>query len=443
MPVVQTKRQVPVSKFHFMALDEDGFDLPSDWYVLDFPATYVAYSPQLSSCRYMRICGFAAEGLRSERMIHETFPSKELQDYWSTRPHYEDQVEGPASGSSSGGAATNGDEEQKYQAWLKTQKEDTDEPPPPAYSLEAGEPEAPAATQPPSSVLAPPERTSSPTPIELVGTTQSGNPNVFSVAAQSVAVATSSGPPPVPPVGPASTNNFPQPGSSVHSVSIDSLADNFLRQSSLSPPVHPQLQQQPFSTTGSVSPPVPVGSASPHSLGPLPSVQSPSSSQGSAYGSGPDSHPAAGSYFPSSPQPQPQPHAQYSYGSALGGQIPPQQPQLQHQYSYGTPQGVPQHPQPHHYSSGPPPGPQAPAQWPPADWNTSSQSPQPPHLPYPPQPQPQPSYQNSGGFAPAPSSQAPPFNTDQYSSPLPGPSSPAASFPPSKFLSPFILMFAI
>jgi hypothetical protein len=34
MPVVQTKRQVPVSnKFHFMALDEDGFDLPSDWCV--------------------------------------------------------------------------------------------------------------------------------------------------------------------------------------------------------------------------------------------------------------------------------------------------------------------------------------------------------------------------------------------------------------------------
>lgn len=32
MPVVQTKRQVPVSdKFRFMALDEDGLDLPSDW----------------------------------------------------------------------------------------------------------------------------------------------------------------------------------------------------------------------------------------------------------------------------------------------------------------------------------------------------------------------------------------------------------------------------
>jgi hypothetical protein len=37
MPVVQTKRQVPVSdKFHFMALDEDGHDLPSDWYATIF-----------------------------------------------------------------------------------------------------------------------------------------------------------------------------------------------------------------------------------------------------------------------------------------------------------------------------------------------------------------------------------------------------------------------
>lgn len=32
LPVVQTKRQVPVSdKFNFIALDVDGHDLPSDW----------------------------------------------------------------------------------------------------------------------------------------------------------------------------------------------------------------------------------------------------------------------------------------------------------------------------------------------------------------------------------------------------------------------------
>jgi len=34
MPVVPNKRLLPVSdKFPFMALDEDGYDLPSDWYV--------------------------------------------------------------------------------------------------------------------------------------------------------------------------------------------------------------------------------------------------------------------------------------------------------------------------------------------------------------------------------------------------------------------------
>ncbi len=34
MPVVQNKRQVPKNdKYNFMALDEDGFDLPPDWLV--------------------------------------------------------------------------------------------------------------------------------------------------------------------------------------------------------------------------------------------------------------------------------------------------------------------------------------------------------------------------------------------------------------------------
>ena len=32
MPVVSKKRQVPKhDKYEFMALDEDGYDLPSDW----------------------------------------------------------------------------------------------------------------------------------------------------------------------------------------------------------------------------------------------------------------------------------------------------------------------------------------------------------------------------------------------------------------------------
>lgn len=45
--------------------------------------------------RYMRICGFVAESLRGERIVHDSFPQKELQDYWSTRPRYEDKREDP------------------------------------------------------------------------------------------------------------------------------------------------------------------------------------------------------------------------------------------------------------------------------------------------------------------------------------------------------------
>jgi hypothetical protein len=126
-----------------------------------------------SRFRYMRICGFAAEALRSERMIHETFPSKQLQDYWATRPKYEDappvgnsgstasgSVSGSGAGASSssssgpaGGSGADGEGEAgaAYAAWLAEQKEEKDEPPPPPYSLEADEaaaaPAAPQTTQ--------------------------------------------------------------------------------------------------------------------------------------------------------------------------------------------------------------------------------------------------------------------------------------------------------
>ena len=33
MPVVPSKQMLPVSdKFRFLALDEDGYDVPSDWF---------------------------------------------------------------------------------------------------------------------------------------------------------------------------------------------------------------------------------------------------------------------------------------------------------------------------------------------------------------------------------------------------------------------------
>ncbi|KAJ3849756.1 hypothetical protein EV368DRAFT_75524 [Lentinula lateritia] len=116
MPVVEKSRLLPRSdKYSFMALDADGYDLPADW--------------------YMRICGFAAEGLRSERMIHETFPSKELQDYWATRPRFEEiDIK---SGDFVSGSAGELDGGQSYQSWLAAQKDSKDEAPPPPYSLEA------------------------------------------------------------------------------------------------------------------------------------------------------------------------------------------------------------------------------------------------------------------------------------------------------------------
>ncbi|PPQ69203.1 hypothetical protein CVT26_003643 [Gymnopilus dilepis] len=137
MPIVEHKRNLPVSdKFRFMALDEDGYDLPSDW--------------------YMRICGFAAEGLRSERLIHETFPVKELQDYWSSRPKYEevnDKSGDFVSGSSSKGGAGSSSEAgtgpgQTYEEWLASQKDEKEEAPPPPYTLEADEPASSTAIAP-------------------------------------------------------------------------------------------------------------------------------------------------------------------------------------------------------------------------------------------------------------------------------------------------------
>ena len=107
--------------------------------------------------RYMRICGYAAEGLRSERRIHETFPIKELQDYWSSRPKYEpvpkkseDFLSGSSAfmgaGASASGAGSGEGDGQTYQEWLGRQKEEKEEAPPPPYSLEADEEASSTAT---------------------------------------------------------------------------------------------------------------------------------------------------------------------------------------------------------------------------------------------------------------------------------------------------------
>ncbi|KAG5651099.1 hypothetical protein H0H81_009855 [Sphagnurus paluster] len=162
LPVVEKKTHLPESDKHlFLALDEDGYDIPSDW--------------------YMRICGFAAEAVRGERMIHETFPSKELQDYWATRPRFEevDHKSGNfVSGSSDqvqGGSG--GSDGQTYQDWLATQKEDKEEPPPPPYTLEAEE----ESTEPqpaPTPHQVTPESTAAPEVLE----TRAASPPIASVS---------------------------------------------------------------------------------------------------------------------------------------------------------------------------------------------------------------------------------------------------------------------
>ncbi|KAJ7038682.1 hypothetical protein C8F04DRAFT_997603, partial [Mycena alexandri] len=112
LPVVEKKRLLPESDtWPFLSLDEDGYDLPSDWCVAFFILIQCFPISTISQIltpnhRYMRVAGFAAEGLRSERRIHDSFPSKELQDYWSSRPRYEEEGAGSVGAGSSSGAAS-------------------------------------------------------------------------------------------------------------------------------------------------------------------------------------------------------------------------------------------------------------------------------------------------------------------------------------------------
>lgn len=95
--------------------------------------------------RYMRICGLVVEILRGDRRLLETFPHKELQDYWGTRPRYED---GSSGGYVHANASTSGTSGSGLAQTL-AEEENPDEPPPPPYTLEAGsEPaKSPSPTQ--------------------------------------------------------------------------------------------------------------------------------------------------------------------------------------------------------------------------------------------------------------------------------------------------------
>ena len=84
----------------------------------------------------MRICGLAAEVLHGERSFSEDFPIEDLQNYWSSHPHYEDESNISFVGSA-------------------LEDVTTDEPPPP-YTLEAdGPPVPPKSTRPSNSSTRP------------------------------------------------------------------------------------------------------------------------------------------------------------------------------------------------------------------------------------------------------------------------------------------------
>ncbi|KAF9074070.1 hypothetical protein BDP27DRAFT_1317942 [Rhodocollybia butyracea] len=207
MPVIEKSRLLPHSeKYTFMALDADGYDLPADW--------------------YMRICGFAAEGLRSERMIHETFPSKELQDYWSTRPRYE-EVSNKSGDFVSG--SQGGEGGQSFQHWLDAQqKGKDDDAPPPPYSLEVAEPAASSSRDAAST-------TSQNLPADAA---------VTSITADLSRQSISSAPAPSASSSSASSATRPQPP--LHPSRVSSSSSNRVSSPPVStPPVHPSRTTRP------------------------------------------------------------------------------------------------------------------------------------------------------------------------------------------------------
>jgi hypothetical protein len=133
MPVVSSSKQLPVHpQFNFLALDADGHSLPSDW--------------------YMRIAGFAAESLRGDRMLHESFPVKELQDYWATRPRYEETTAPQEE------AGQWNEAQRAYRDWAAQEEGAVVDEAPPPYTLE-DETQGPQASNAQSSRLVPTEAT--------------------------------------------------------------------------------------------------------------------------------------------------------------------------------------------------------------------------------------------------------------------------------------------
>ncbi|KAH7923764.1 hypothetical protein BV22DRAFT_1196461 [Leucogyrophana mollusca] len=429
MPVVPNKSMLPVhDKYQFMALDEDGYDLPSDW--------------------YMRICGFAGEALRGERRLHETFPVKELQDYWGTRPRYEEKEEKPPAEEA----------EKAYREWMATQApKEADEVPPPPYSLEA---EQQPQQQPTTTSAGPSGSVSSvrplPAPSEVrspsatvVMPPMSSRPSPSAPSARPPSVDKSSRPPISLPVEanirPPSTSPLPASSSRVSSPhhSVNSLADDFSRQrisTSQTPhPPPPRLSSKPIlevptgdmkrapspmSTPGPSLPPhtsshhpPPVSHTTRPSLSPQPNPGQMSQSSHrppdhSMYGA--SAMPSPTLEWPLRPPHGPPAHydPQFDYQrnniypqpQQWGGWAPPSSPPAGYPFNYPYSPGSPNHGPPHHPSPPPHFGPQGPPPAvPPRPYGGSMPSPPlhpqyPNYVPYQ-QPGPQPFNGGGGGFA--------------------------------------------
>jgi hypothetical protein len=347
----------------------------------------------------MRVCGFAAEGLRSERRIHETFPSKELQDYWASRPKYEDVdhksgdfVSGSSKGTEEGASASGAGDGQSYQDWLAAQKsEDKEEPPPPPYSLEADEA---SETQPRAATPAQAAPTPAPVPAATVASASSSaatsaSSSVPTSGSYQPPVSGASGPPPINSNSrPQQTPNVPtehSPSSALHS--IDSTASHLHQPYNTSanlppggrPPSH-ELGAMNLQQSYNVSTEYPHNSAPPrqdamvsltnefgrHGISPSGSGRVTSASPPPLH----PAHPAAGSSYsqtrPQSPHSRPQ---QYSRPTSQSGYTHPSSSPVLTPVSPTTGQ-----------SSGTP----SQGQWPPPEWGVGAASQQrPPTQSYP------------------------------------------------------------
>lgn len=77
MPAEPKSANTP-SEIPFMALDEDGMDLPSDWYLLVMYTSFGTIFTLNSYPTFSRICGLASNALKSGQGLPSAFPLQAL-----------------------------------------------------------------------------------------------------------------------------------------------------------------------------------------------------------------------------------------------------------------------------------------------------------------------------------------------------------------------------